>query len=196
MFQTPLLLLLITSTSLALSLSLESVLSPNFPRVATSLSRSLSVVVPPPPSPGLPPTTHATRATFPLHQKPTHNLLTHSSQPYPMDSDYCDECIFVAHLRPVLCRADFFKRLALIIPPLFQLALQDHNYVAAPPPSPPRSPTPPPSPFTAHPGTMGLPPHSAGLPNDPSLLGSEDSKSGLSFGLASYSSNNNNSSTT
>ena len=117
MFQTPLLLLLITSTSLALSLSLESVLSPNFPRVATSLSRSLSVVVPPPPSPGLPPTTHATRATFPLHQKPTHNLLTHSSQPHPMDSDYCDECIFVAHLRPVLCRADFFKRLALIIPP-------------------------------------------------------------------------------
>ena len=36
---------------------------------------------------------------------------------------------------------------------------------------------------------MGLPPHSAGLPNDPSLLGNEDSKSGLSFGLASYSSN-------
>ena len=30
----------------------------------------------------------------------------------------------------------------------FQLALQDHNYCAAPPPSPPRSPTPPRSPYT------------------------------------------------
>ena len=29
-----------------------------------------------------------------------------------------------------------------------QLALQDHNYCAAPPPSPPRSPTPPRSPYT------------------------------------------------
>ena len=117
MFQTPLLLLLITSTSLALSLlSLESVLSPNFPRVATSLSRSLSVVVPPPPSPGLPPTTHATRATFPLHQKPTHNLLTHSSQPYPMDSDFCDECIFCSPFTTSFVQGKFFKRLALIAP--------------------------------------------------------------------------------
>ena len=71
----------------------------------------------------------------------------------------------------------------------FQLALQDHNYVAAPPPSPPRSPTPPPSPFPLHPGAMGLPPHSAGLATDPSLLSTEESKSGFSFGLAGYSSN-------
>jgi len=40
------------------------------------------------------------------------------------------------------------------------LALQDHNYCAAPPPSPPRSPTPPPSTFPTSlpPQPMGVPP--------------------------------------
>ena len=38
---------------------------------------------------------------------------------------------------------------------IFQLSLQDHNYCAVPPPSPPRSPTPPPSPYQM--GVLGGP---------------------------------------
>ena len=44
---------------------------------------------------------------------------------------------------------------------LFQLSLQDHNYCAAPPPSPPRSPTPPISPYHSH-AHMGQLAHAQG----------------------------------
>jgi len=51
------------------------------------------------------------------------------------------------------------------------LALQDHNYCAAPPPSPPRSPSPPPSPFPTSlpPQPMGVPPvpHDQSVSDDP-----------------------------
>ena len=43
----------------------------------------------------------------------------------------------------------------------FQLSLQDHNYCAAPPPSPPRSPTPPISPYHSH-AHMGQLAHAQG----------------------------------
>eukprot|EP00092_Neocalanus_flemingeri_P038323 GFUD01041722.1.p1 GENE.GFUD01041722.1~~GFUD01041722.1.p1 ORF type:complete len:2117 (-),score=667.90 GFUD01041722.1:649-6999(-) len=60
------------------------------------------------------------------------------------------------------------------------LALQDHNYCAAPPPSPPRSPTPPPSPFpnSLAPQPMGVPP----TPHDQSVADEPHHN----FGLSSY----------
>ena len=64
---------------------------------------------------------------------------------------------------------------------LFQLALQDHNYCAAPPPSPPRSPTPPISPYTH--GNMGVSlPHQTMI-KDTAETHSPSLASGLGYNL-------------
>ena len=62
----------------------------------------------------------------------------------------------------------------------FQAALQDHNYSAVPPPSPPRSPTPPLSPFPNS-ANIGVQPPPSQEPQAPS----SESQS-FSFGIAGY----------
>ena len=68
------------------------------------------------------------------------------------------------------------------LPLLFQLALQDHNYCAAPPPSPPRSPTPPPSPYS-HSLSMGVQPSPSH--QEPPPVNNNDDQS-FTFGIAGY----------
>ena len=59
---------------------------------------------------------------------------------------------------------------------IFQVALQDHNYCAVPPPSPPRSPTPPLSPYPINMGAQPAP------SQDPQV----NERQSFSFGIAGY----------